>query len=149
MSQQPKEAASLVTTPRVMHHRGATSNQLENLAAAIEALTMAVSQMVRQDAPSAKMLTYEEVAAITRFKQTKLEDMVRLGRFQEGRHYIKEGGVRFHPDLLRLMFEDKRAIEEEVTPEEVQQQRPARTPNRNKPGRETAINLGYLDGGSR
>lgn len=58
-----------------------------------------------------RLMNYEEAAAATRLGRSTLESMVSSGRFQEGRHYIKEGGrVLFHYRLVDLMFEDKLSI---------------------------------------
>lgn len=83
----------------------------DRLASAVEALTAAVMHAVSAQRQRPTLMKYEEAAEVLGLGITTLESMVNSGRLREGRHYIKEGrSVRFHFDLVDLMFEDKMQI---------------------------------------
>ena len=143
VAQQPA-----LLSPRRTHHQRIDRSQLDSLATAIEALTTAIVQTSFNNPLQLKLMNYEEAEIATGLKRSKLESMVKSGRFREGRHYIKEGTrILFHYNLIDLMFEDKLLGSKNIDPDLA---RPPATPEPTKtnkpvkPGRnQSAINLNY------
>lgn len=111
----PQEINNVVSLPRkataqTQPRRDHGSDH--SLTAGLQAIAQMLQQLVELQSPSQRQqkhgLTYEEAEIITTLTRSKLEEMVRCGRFKAGRHYIKEGTrVIFSPNLLELMFMDK------------------------------------------